>query len=297
MKISTTDIEKCEAELSILMDNMPKSIQYLKLYGDRTNGYQDLEKRTYRTEYREGIKEYDSSTIGVEGVEVFLEKIKPYKEEYCIELKDTIGEKEYNKFNYLLKDWVDGKSVRDSFRIQGLKKDIFDALMAKYRTLTPDKLFTSEDVSEYKSGGLSCDSIISIMKLNREYLDIYMKLVNEIPDSEYMLFRGLNVGCHLNLETNEYREKKFLTSFSFSPSLAEQFAVTGKEKRVLIKGELSIFQDRIIATSLLHSSLKEKQLEVLVCPYWMTLELKKESVFDGIEEYILQYSENYKGEL
>jgi hypothetical protein len=122
-----------------------------------------------------------------------------------------------------------------------------------------------------------------------------MELTGDISEDEYMLFRGLNIDFDLDLSTDEYREKYFFTSYSFSPSLAEQFAVTGFEKKVMIKGDLSFFQDRIIATSLLHSPLKKSQLEVLVFPHWTTIKLKKDGIFDDLEEYTLTYSKNYKG--
>lgn len=289
------DIEKYEEDSLEFLRNIPESMQYLNLYEYRTNRFQYLENDSYRTKFHKGVKKYDYSTIDVEGVKVFLEKITPYRKQYQDELTESIGKNEYNKFKAVLKDWVDGKSKRNSTNIRALKKDIFIALQKYLPTLEPSKLFSKEDVSTYYGKGLTYQTITTIIELNRKYLDMYMELTDEISDSEYMLFRGLNVDKELNLETDTYKEDNFLTSYSFSPSLAEQFSITGKKKSVIIKGDLKLFQDRIIATSLLHSPLKRTQLEILVCPHWTTMRLKYDGYFDGIEEYTLSYAPNYKG--
>ena len=289
------DIEEYEDEFLEFEKDMPESMQYIKLYEYRTNRFQELKNNSYRTKYHKGVKKYDYSTIDAEGVKVFLGKITPYRKQYQDELIKIIGKSEYSMFKNLLKDWVDGKSRRDALNICALKKDIFIALQKYLPTLEPSKLFTKEDVSIYCGRGLAYQTIATILELNRKYLDMYMEFTDEISDSEYMLFRGINVDKNLNLETDTYREDNFLTSYSFSPSLAEQFSITGKEKGVMIKGNLKLFQDRIIATSLLHSPLKRTQLEILVCPHWTTMQLKCDGTFDGIEEYTLSYAPNYRG--
>jgi hypothetical protein len=282
-------------KLSRFTKNMPESMQYVNLYEYRTRNFEKINKDGLRTNYHKGIKKYDKNTVEAEGVKCFLDKIAEYKKQYREELIESIGQCEYKLFNSLLSDWVDGKASRNGLKIQALKKDVYQAILSTYTTLNPNKFFTDENVNPYKHGGLEQRSIITIMELNRKYLDKFMELADDISECEYMLFRGMNISIGLDLSTEEYREKCFFTSYSFSPSLAEQFANTGFEKQVMIKGKLNFFQDRIIATSLLHSPLKKSQLEVLVCPHWTTIKLKKDGIFDGLEEYTLTYSENYKG--
>jgi hypothetical protein len=287
--------EEYAKKLSRFTKNMPSSIQYLNLYEHRMRNFNKVNKNRLRTNYHKGSKKYDKNTIEFEGVKDFLDKIIEYKKQYDEELKESISQCEYELFKCLLRDWVDGKASRNGLNIQALKKDICQGLLSTYTTLNPNKFFTFENVNSYTPGGLEPRSIITIIELNRKYLDQYMELTGDISEGEYMLFRGLNIDFDLDLSTDEYREKYFFTSYSFSPSLAEQFAITGSGKPVMIKGDLSFFQDRIIATSLLHSSLKKSQLEVLVFPHWTTIELKKDGIFDGLEEYTLTYSRNYKG--
>jgi hypothetical protein len=287
--------DEYEEKLSRFTKNMPESIQYLNLYEYRTNNFKIINKKRLRTNYHKGTKKYDKNTIQVEGLKDFSDKIAEYKEQYREELIESIGQCEYKLFKKLLSDWVDGRASRNGLKIQALKKDVYQGILSTYTTLNPNKFFTDENVKPYKPGGLEPRSIITIMELNRKYLDKYMELADDISECEYMLFRGMNIPINLDLSTDEYREKYFFTSYSFSPSLAEQFAVSGFEKQVMIKGNLDFFQDRIIATSLLHSPLKKTQLEVLVCPHWTTIKLKKDGIFDDIEEYTLTYSKNYKG--
>jgi len=287
--------EEYEKKFLRFTKNMPESIQYINLYEYRMRNFDKTNKNRLRTKYHKGTKKYDKNTIEFEGMKDILEKIDENKKQYREELIESIGQCEYKLFNNLLSDWIDGRASRNGLKIRALKKDVYQGILSTYSTLNPNKFFTDEDVNSYKSGGLEQRSIITIMELNRKYLDKYMELVDDISESEYMLFRGMNIGTNIDLSTDEYREKHFFTSYSFSPSLAEQFAITGFEKQVIIKGNLDFFQDRIIATSLLHSPLKKSQLEVLVCPHWTTIKLKKDGIFDGIEEYTLTYAKNYKG--
>jgi len=66
-----------------------------------------------------------------------------------------------------------------------------------------------------------------------------------------MLHRGVSIKKGHILATKEYKEKNFLSSYSFSVCVAEQFALMGFQDHALISGELGLFDNRILASSLL----------------------------------------------
>jgi len=285
-----------------MINNIPDKSQYYTLYEFRMDDvfYSHVFNDTYRPSYRKGTKRYDPSSVEAEGIKVFIENIVRIKKDYKEEFTDTVKYDQQRLFFHLLEDWIDGKKDRNTTAIKSLKKDIFVYMLNEYPTLSKEHIFCEENVSKYKSGGLNVDTIRNIIELNTKYLEEYYSLIVahgtiDLDARDFMLHRGLSVKNGRTLETKEYKEKKFLTSYSLSLSLAEQFALLGYNDHVLISGGLELFDSRIIASSLLHDSLLNLQLECLAIPHWRIFELKYNTFFDGVYDYTLQLPEDYRG--
>jgi len=272
-----------------------------RLYNIRTDEGK-IFKDTYRPKYQKGMKRYSYSTIKDEGLIPLLEKLDDLKKEYDRELRETIGEDQYKLFYKCLENWIDGRLIRNSTEIKGLKKDIQQYLLRTYSTLNESDIRCEEKVDNYESAGISIRTIRKIIRINRIFLNQRLDLITgniieeyPIDRSDLMLHRGLNINENISLVSNNYHEKEYLTSYSLSINVAEKFAITGFEKRVIISGGLDLFEDRILACSLLNRSLKKSQLEFLVIPHWVTLEMAIDSHYDTIEEYELDYPSGYSG--
>jgi hypothetical protein len=283
------------------IDHIPEKLQYIRLYQHRTENGQ-IAKGTFRPKYRKGQKRYNYSSLEAEGVQVLVDAYASFAKEYRHDLEARVAKDQRSLFFRILKQWVDGKSLRNGPAVKSLKKDVLSYLLHKYPTLSKDHIFSIEDVEGYPSAGISVETIKSIVALNEEYLDRYLDLIVEregddhfISNDALMLHRGINIPRNNEIASARYSENAFLTSYSLSISVAEKFAGINFGKKVIISGELKYFKNRVLATSLLHRDLLKSQLEFLVIPHWYTLELKRHDRFDGIEEYLLESPANYRG--
>lgn len=292
------------SDIDELVDTLPtEKYQTFRLYAIRTNSGQIL-KDTYRPDYEPGIKKADYSELKNEGLVLIIKAIEKMKYKYIKKLKTMIKPDQIALFYECLSFWVDGKSKREDTKIKGLKKDVLEYLKKEFSTLTEDNIYCIEKVEGYESVGLEYKTLKTIFDLNKELFNEALDLMVKNEDDEYplgnddlMLHRGLNIGSEneQDLENKMYREKNFLSSYSLSINVAEKFAVTNYGKKIIVSANLKHFENRILVTSLFSKDLEESQLEFLVTPHWYNLECKLDTKLDGIEEYVLDLPEKYKG--
>lgn len=258
---------------------------------------------TMRPGYKPGIKEIGELEVSAEDLLPFLDIKKKYASKFYGELSDKIGAENLRLYREALLDWQDG--IRNhSEKIKRLKKSVFEYLRSSAQPIWCNEYLPADT-----------PPLLSI-SVTKTIIDLHSAIFEEVLDDAHYKVQRLNTNLkygyiHRGMNVKDlaiirkyyenkwpYCEKSFLSSYSYSIHVAEQFAeiVRSSEGVSVNKAIVSSLYDnfylRTIGSSMLNEELNIKQFELLSIPSISRLHLNYEGFNDGMHDFLL--SEEYK---
>ncbi|EQA46556.1 hypothetical protein LEP1GSC050_0112 [Leptospira broomii serovar Hurstbridge str. 5399] len=235
----------------------------------------------------------------------FLSDISEYfnkfRNEYFDDIEDALGYAGIKTYREFVFDYVNKKDPK--FR-SPLETSIHELLKGfirkKYR-----KLYCRDCVGEgiQSFRNLDFDSIESILKVNEDYFNRIIDSADEFT----FIHRGQQKRKPYR-NKSVYIERKLITSYSFSISVAESFATFGKKGLQIpemIGIEANEIFDRIFAMPMFFDTLPavhHKSYELLLIPPLEEIRIYQDISPDGASEYVIlnensKYFERYIAEI
>lgn len=225
----------------------------------------------------------------------FHERILEYIPEYKLD----------NYYEIISTEWVKGaKSRKSSLNIASLEKSVYNFF--KENTEDPDK-YTHKKIIIDEEPLFTIREIKYLLMVNKNLIELYIgkyasycfnkKKHNgvteklEVTSDDIWLHRGLHLKKPLPNNTN-YIENHFLTSYTTSVSIMEQFSqiIPGKIP-VLLSGKLFDLYDRVLAFYAFIPGMTCSQQEFILIPSARKTTAKLVYESEKLLDYELEYSD------
>jgi hypothetical protein len=247
-----------------------------------------------RSRNRKGIKSVRLSEQESAHHAFFHSSRPEMRKDYWNRLGDCLsGQQRKKLIKIILASWTDGGVKRESEDVMSIKASISDYVKQKARGGT---VYVDEFIPKDTPRLLDVDEVGAIIDVTARLVELTMQnYADHMRDLGHTLMSTnhlwLHRGLHLEktLSDGEYRERRHISSYSFSLSVPEQFAqcVSGKLPS-LVSIRLFDCIERCIFFSELIPDLELKQLEYAVIPHWTPLHISYLGRHTKIDEYELK---------
>lgn len=282
-------------KISLLPQYIDSELMYDRFSDSTLDGVSEVERKRNTPG---AMKEVDFGEISYLNLDFFDDHKNKIQEDFFTELSAKIGESRCDLFCNLICDyWMDGGAKRKSKEIEALRVSIKDYIMDFGFVSSPENIQVTDDVNQEILPSFYPEEIDEIIRVNREMMDGYfpewldgIEPKSELSMNDIYCRRGLSLDKELEVD---YHEKSYLSSYSLSISITEQFAKTyNKPHPAIISSKLSNFRSRILFFAPFLKGVDVEQYEVGVIPHWQTLKVISQGEYGGISEYLLE-SEEY----
>lgn len=222
----------------------------------------------------------------------FYEKSEELQKEFKESFIKELGEKKYRHYIAMILDqWSDGQSLRlKRNELTNFKKAIHTFLENNNSKKQVYCLTSLDDYNLTLFTGHDIDKIIELNKSMMQYVieDWIEARPNGLQISTNNIYfrRGLNF--ELEGRTGIYTEKDYISSYTLSLSIAEQFSQTGKNQRTIVNTDFGMFEDRVIFFAPFIEGMNPKQIEIGIIPQFnKPLTYTYQTEIGNIKEYLL----------
>lgn len=222
----------------------------------------------------------------------FYEKSEELQKEFKERFIKELDENKYKYFiDMILDQWSDGKSKRlKGNQLTDFKKAIH--VFLKNNNLRK-QIYCLTNLDNYNLTLFTEYDIQKIIELNKSMMQCVIEDWIEarpngvqISTNNIYFRRGLNF--ELEGTTGIYTEKDYISSYTLSLSIAEQFSQTGKNQRTIINAEFGMFEDRVIFFAPFIKGMNLKQIEIGIIPQFnKPLTYTYQTEIGNIKEYLL----------
>lgn len=219
---------------------------------------------------------------------------KKLSDEFYDKLNSSLVPSQASLFiDVINKFWTDGFSKRfESKEILGLMQGIEHNILEYRKVKNLDLLYVLKVFNDFSDRTFDDDEIQAILKINREMLDHHLAEwlttrtnYEELSTESIHAKRGMYLKKRL---VNPYYEMNYITSYSLSFSVSEQFAqMRDNHTPTIINTKYDNISHRVLFFTPFIPNLDTNQLEFGIIPHYNELNLVFQDKIGGVEEYML----------
>lgn len=215
---------------------------------------------------------------------------KDFQERMLAEISE---DKLQRYFEIIVNYWTKGFAYRETPEVESLDMSVFNFL----KRHTPDpNIFVRKKIKSNVDPLFDNDEMQHLVNVNKELIDLYFndfrdysyEQGNDISWFELWLHRGIHLSRPYE-NRSQYIENRFLTSYTTSITIMEQFSqIIPRKVPTLISGRLYDLYDRIFAFFAFIPKMPGVQQEVILMPPVRPFIVKLMHFTDLLYEYELE---------